>query len=186
MSFFDVRETPLEGLLEVHRIALTDDRGLFSRLFCQDDAAKWGVSFDVKQINHTLTRRIGTSRGFHYQMPPHAEDKFVSCIKGSVFDVAIDLRKNSPTFLQSHSVMLSNKNMTSLLIPKGFAHGFQCLSDECVLLYLHSEVYNAASERGLNMQDKKLAVDWPHPLTGMSNRDLSHLHLTDDFQGIEL
>ena len=186
MSFFDVRETPLEGLLEVQRLPRTDDRGFFSRLFCQDEAAQWGVSFAVRQINHTLTRGMGTSRGFHYQLQPHAEDKFVSCLQGSVFDVAIDLRKDSPTFLKSHSVVLSNENMTTLLIPKGFAHGFQCLSEECVLLYLHSEAYNPASERGLNMRDPKLVVDWPYPLTGMSDRDLAHLHLTDDFRGIEL
>ena len=122
----------------------------------------------------------------HFQLPPHAETKLVSCLRGEIFDVAVDLRKNSPTFLQCHGEVLSESNHRSLLIPEGFAHGFQALSDDCELIYLHTAAYEASAEGALNAIDQRLAIAWPMVITEISDRDRRHPMLAADFEGIEL
>ncbi|MDM0081982.1 dTDP-4-dehydrorhamnose 3,5-epimerase family protein [Variovorax sp. J31P179] len=184
MSRFTVTSTALDGLVCIQRQRRGDTRGWFSRLFCADELAAAGFRQPVSQINHTQTRRSGSVRGLHFQHPPHAEDKLVSCIRGEVFDVAVDLRKESRTFLQWHAEVLSGDNMRSLLIPKGFAHGFQALSDDVELIYLHSEPYAPGAEGGLNSLDPMLAIAWPLPLADLSDRDAAHPYLTTDFGGI--
>lgn len=184
MSRFTVAATALGGLVCIQRQRHEDARGFFSRLFCADELATAGFRQPVSQINHTLTRRRGSVRGLHFQHQPHAEDKLVSCVRGEVFDVAVDLRKNSRTFLQWHAEVLSAENMRSLLIPKGFAHGFQALSDDVELIYLHSEPYAPGAEGGLNALDPVLAIAWPLPFADLSDRDAMHPYLTPDFGGI--
>jgi dTDP-4-dehydrorhamnose 3,5-epimerase len=133
-----------------------------------------------------MTKRQGTVRGLHFQHPPHSEIKLVACLRGVVFDVAVDLRRGSPTFLQWHGEMLSSEMPSSIYIPRGFAHGFQAMTHECELLYAHSDPYQPASEDGLNALDPTIAISWPLAPTEMSERDRAHAHLTSGFRGIEV
>jgi len=184
MAMLTATSTPLPGLHVVQRRRLEDSRGYFSRLFCSEELAAVGFTRPVAQVNLTLTRRRGTVRGLHFQYPPNAEDKFVSCLRGEVFDVAVDLRRGSPTFLQWHAERLSAENQRSLLIPRGFAHGFQALSDDCELVYLPSMPYAPAAEGALNVRDPALAIEWPLPIADLSPRDASHPHVGASFPGL--
>lgn len=186
MARFDFIPTPLAGLTLVQRTVLEDQRGFLSRFYCADEFGTAGVVKSIAQINHTLTRNKGAVRGMHYQHPPHAETKLVSCLHGEIFDVAVDLRHGSPTFLQWHGVRLSAQNRQSLLIPEGFAHGFQALSEDCELIYLHTAAYQPASEGALNAADPKLGIAWPLAIAEMSERDRNHKFIEQDFQGIVL
>ena len=125
-------------------------------------------------------------RSLHFQYPPHAKIKLVSCLQGEIFDVAVDLRQNSPTFLQWHGVVLSAQNKQSLLIPEGFAHGFQALSQDCELIYLHTAAYHPEAEGALNVADPRLNIAWPLAITEISERDRNHKLIEQDFQGIIL
>ena len=186
MERFAFTETALAGLKVVKRKPIGDARGHLCRLFCAETFASHGFSAGIAQINHTLTVKQGTVRGMHYQLPPHAEIKLVNCLRGEVFDVAIDLRKGSPTFMQWHAEILSAENHTALLIPQGFAHGFQALTGDCELLYLHSMPYHQAAEAALNANDPALSIAWPQAITERSERDRSHPLLDLDFKGIVL
>ncbi len=184
MSRFTYIATSIKGLTIVERRIARDNRGFFSRFFCAEELVEVGFKAPIAQINQTLTTRKGALRGLHFQHPPHAEDKFVSCLRGEIFDVAVDLRYGSPTFLQWHGEILSSSNARSLLIPQGFAHGFQTLIDDCELLYLHSKAYSSDAEGALNFGDPSIGVTWPLPLTEISARDANHPYLTRDFTGI--
>jgi dTDP-4-dehydrorhamnose 3,5-epimerase len=179
-----VTATGLQGLNLIEREQRADARGSFSRLFCAEELASAGFAQPIAQINHTLTRRRGSVRGLHFQHPPHSEDKMVNCLRGSVFDVALDLRHGSPTFLRWHAEVLSADNRRSLLIPKGFAHGFQALSDDVELLYFHSAPYVQAAEGGVNPRDPAIAIDWPLPFADVSERDAAHPPLGPSFNGV--
>ena len=179
-----LRPTPLDGLAIVERHVDQDERGTFSRLFCAAELIESGREpFAVAQINHSVTQRAGAVRGLHFQRPPHSETKLVSCLHGAVFDVAVDLRRGSPTFLQWHGEVLSRENRRAALIPKGFAHGFQTLEPDCELLYVHSRPYVADAEGGLDATDPALAIAWPLPFADVSARDRSHPPLAPDFAG---
>lgn len=180
---FDLVDTPLAGLTLVKRKPLGDERGYLERLYCASELRDL-IGTGIAQINHTLTKRSGTVRGLHFQLPPHAETKLVSCLRGKVFDVAVDLRRGSSTFLRWHAEILSEENHRTLLIPAGFAHGFQTLSDDCDMLYLHSEAYDPGAERGLSAADPTIAIQWPMPMTEQSPRDSRHPALTADFAGV--
>lgn len=184
MPRFSFVSTPLPGLQCVERLRLEDRRGFLSRIFCADEFSAAGFAMSVAQINHTLTQREGTVRGMHYQLPPFSEMKLVSCISGRVFDVAVDLRHDSPTFLRWHGEILSPDNRRALAIPEGFAHGFQTLDANCELLYLHSAPYRPEAERALNVCDPRLGIDWPLPIADMSERDGGHAMLNEEFIGI--
>lgn len=184
MTRFSVTETPLAGLKVVERRRLEDARGFLSRLFCADELRDAGWRGPIAQVNHTMTRRTGTVRGMHFQRAPDAEVKLVSCLRGEVFDVALDLREGSPTFLQWHAEHLSPQNGRALLIPEGFAHGFQALSDDCELVYLHSRAYAPASEGGVNAQDSRAGIAWPLPVADRSDRDRAFAALPPTFQGL--
>ncbi|BBO19560.1 dTDP-4-dehydrorhamnose 3,5-epimerase [Candidatus Desulfobacillus denitrificans] len=186
VSRFDVIDTPLAGLKVVQRKPIRDARGYFSRFFCAEEFRQAGLNSRIAQINHSHSKIAGTVRGMHYQLPPHAETKFVSCIRGEIFDVAVDLRRNSPTFLQWHGEILSAENQRSLLIPEGFAHGFQTLTEDCELLYLVSAAYAPTAEGGVNALDPMLKIEWPLPVTEMSEKDRSVLFLPFDYTGIEM
>lgn len=184
MKRFKISETPLTGLKIVERRRLTDPRGFLSRLFCAEEFAAIGWIKPIAQLNQTATTRKGTVRGMHFQYPPHSEMKLVSCLHGEVWDVAVDIRSASPTFLHWHGIRLSAENCRALLIPEGFAHGFQALTDDIELLYCHSTAYAAGSEGGLNPQDPRLGIVWPLPVTEMSDRDMSHPLVGNGFEGV--
>ncbi len=186
MSRFDFVQIPLGGLVLVQRRVMEDDRGFLSRFFCVDEFREAGINKPIAQINHTLTRKKGAVRGLHFQFPPHAEIKLVSCLSGEIWDVAVDLRRDSPTFLKWHSEILSAKNRKSLLIPEGFAHGFQTLTEDCELIYLHTASYYPKAEGALNVADHKLNIAWPLPISDLSARDQNHPFIDNNFQGIVL
>jgi dTDP-4-dehydrorhamnose 3,5-epimerase len=186
MSRFVVTDLPLPGLKLVERQPVGDDRGFLSRLFCAEQLATAGWVKPIAQINHTCTARRGAVRGMHFQRPPHSEMKLVSCIRGEVWDVALDVRAGSPTFLHWHAERLSEQNGRALLIPEGFAHGFQALTDDVELLYCHSATYAAEAAAGLNPQDARLAITWPLAITELSARDAAHPLITTGFEGVRL
>jgi dTDP-4-dehydrorhamnose 3,5-epimerase len=183
---FTVTDLPLAGLKRIERQRLGDSRGFLSRLFCAEELAAAGWCKSIAQINHTFTAKHGTVRGMHYQHPPHAEMKLVTCIQGEVWDVAVDLRAGSPTFLQWHAEPLSSENHRALLIPEGFAHGFQTLSDDVILIYFHSATHQADAEAALNAHDPRLTITWPNPITELSSRDASHPQVDMKFEGVRL
>ena len=186
MSRFDFVATPLAGLRVVQRKILGDQRGFLSRFYCADEFAVELNAKPISQINHTFTGKCGTVRGMHFQYPPHAEAKLVSCVRGEIFDVAVDLRRGSPTFLAWHGEILSAHNRKSLYIPEGFAHGLQTLTDDCELIYLHTAAYEPTAEGAISATDPCLAISWPLPITEMSNRDRAHPLLSSNFHGITL
>jgi len=181
-----VTDLPLQGLKLVQRSIVGDRRGYLSRLFCADQLAATGWSKPIAQLNHTYTARRGTIRGMHFQRPPYAEIKLVSCIAGEIFDVAVDLRPGSQTYLKHHVEHLSADNRKAMMIPEGFAHGFQSLTDDVQLIYCHSAIYNAQAESGLNPQDPALGIPWPLPISEISARDSQHAFLSTSFSGVIL
>ncbi|MEO6898067.1 MAG: dTDP-4-dehydrorhamnose 3,5-epimerase [Caldimonas sp.] len=180
----EVDDTPIAGLKRVRRSRLADARGFLARLFCADELRDAGWDAPVAQINHTMTARRGSVRGLHFQRAPHAEKKLVHCLRGEVWDVAVDLRQGSPTFLRWHAERLSADNGVALLIPEGFAHGFQTLADDVEMLYVHSVAYSASDEGGVSPDDARLAIDWPLPIGQLSPRDAAHRPLAADFEGL--
>ncbi len=182
---FTVTDLPLAGLKRVERQRLGDNRGFLARLFCAEELAAAGWVKPIAQINHTYTGKQGTVRGLHFQYPPHVEMKLVSCIRGEVWDVAVDVRLDSPTFLQWHAERLSAENGCALLIPEGFAHGFQALSDDLELLYCHSQAHAASAEGGLNPTDPRLGITWPLAFTELSARDAGHALISAEFEGVQ-
>ena len=186
MSRFVSRDTPFSSLKIIERQQLGDSRGFLARIFCAEDLASVGWVKPIAQINHTRTQKRGTIRGFHFQLSPHTEMKLVTCLRGAVWDVVVDLRAGSSTFLQWHAVELSESNRCALLVPEGFAHGFQTLSDDCEIIYLHTSPHTPEAEAGLNVKDPMLAIDWPLTVTEISNRDLHHPMLDHLFEGLNL
>jgi dTDP-4-dehydrorhamnose 3,5-epimerase len=186
MSRFDFQDTPLSGLKLVQRKPIEDTRGFFARFYCADEFRVAGLDKPIVQINQTFTRSKGTLRGLHFQRPPYAETKLVNCLSGAVFDVAVDLRANSPTFLRWHGEILSAENRRSLLIPEGFAHGFQTLTEDCELIYLHTAPFHAEAEGALNVADPALATAWPLAVSQLSERDRAHPFISPHFSGIRL
>jgi len=183
---FKIRSTSLSGLMVLERQPRGDERGFFERIFCDEELVSAGWSGVARQINHTFTQKCGTVRGLHFQLPPHSEMKLVSCLRGEIWDVVVDVRKDSPTFLQWHAEKLSAENHRTLLIPQGFAHGFQTLTDDVDLLYCHSTAYRPQAETGVAILDPKLKINWPLKIRELSDRDRSYPLLTDEFKGVQL
>lgn len=179
-----LQTTPLAGLYEIIHVPYGDERGRFTRLFCEQELAAIRPALHFSQINLSETRQRGTLRGLHYQTPPAAEAKLIHCLRGRVFDVAVDLRTGSSTFLQWHAVELSEDNAHTIFIPEGFAHGFQTLTDEAHLLYMHTTPWTPACEAGLRHDDPRLAIAWPLAVTTMSQRDHSYALIGDAFAGV--
>ncbi len=163
-----------------------DERGWFSRTYSKDEFAQIGFSKEWLQHNHTYTITKGSIRGMHYQQLPFAETKLVRCVSGAVYDVIVDLRYGSPTYLHWQAVELSADNGKMLLIPEGFAHGFQTIKEDTGLVYCHSEKYQPGYEAGLYYADPSLNIQWPLPVSVISERDMSHPLITEDFRGINL
>lgn len=170
----------------MERRLIADSRGFLSRIFCAEELKEVGCSKPMVQMNYTLTRQKGAVRGMHFQYPPHSEIKIITCVHGEILDVAVDIRKGSPTFLRWHGEILSAKNPSSLYIPDGFAHGFQTLTDDCRLLYLHSAMYALDAEGLINALDPMLSIDWPLEITEISERDRNYPLLGSRFEGVEI
>ena len=173
-SRFDCTLTRLKGLVIVQRKPIEDVRGFFARLYCADEYKEFGMQKPITQINHTLTAKKGAVRGLHFQYPPHSEMKVVSCIRGEVYDVAVDIRRNSPTFLEWHAEILSAENRKSLLIPEGFAHGFLTLADGTEVCYQISAAYTPEASRGVRWDDPAFGIRWPGPVSVIADRDASY------------
>lgn len=186
MSQFSIVDTPFAGLKVIERRPIEDHRGFLARIYCADQLKIAGWNYPIAQINQTVTKKRGTIRGMHFQNPPYSEMKLVSCLRGEVWDVVVDLRKHSPTFLKWHAEQLSSENCRALLIPEGFAHGFQTLSDECELIYLHTAPYVREAEAGIRPNDPHLDISWPLDFFEISMRDAEHPLLNNEFTGIEI
>ena len=176
--------TKLPGAYIIELEPFRDERGLFARTFCKRDFAEIDHQKEFVQFNHSHTRDKGTLRGMHYQHPPHAEIKLIRCIRGKVLDVIIDIRQDSPTFLQHIGVELSSENMRMIYVPEGFAHGFQTLVDHSELIYHHTAYYTPEAEGGLHALDPKLNIDWPLEPTVMSDKDKNQAFIQSPYTGI--
>lgn len=185
-SRFRITNTPLAGPKIIQRKLIEDARGFLCRFFCAEELAHIGFHKPITQINHTLTHKVGVVRGLHFQYSPAAEAKIISCIKGEVYDVAVDIRQGSPTFLQWHAELLSADNFKSYFLPEGFAHGVQALTANCEMLYLHSESFKPETVGALNVLDPKIAIKWPLEITELSERDRQHPFVSDEFKGVVL
>jgi dTDP-4-dehydrorhamnose 3,5-epimerase len=176
--------TPLAGSFIIHLDQFKDNRGWFSRTYSGKEFEGAGLRTEWVQMNHSFSDEKGTIRGMHYQLPPFTEIKVVRCISGKMYDVIVDIRKESRTFLQWFCVELSKEALNMLYIPEGFAHGFQTLTDDCEVLYMHSAYYTAGSEAGLKYNDEKLNIPWPLQVSRISDRDNNHPVITSSFKGI--
>jgi len=179
-----IKRTSLEGVAVVETEPYHDERGAFARLYCENELAGIIGPRKIVQINHSRTHAVGAVRGLHYQNPPHAEMKLVRCLKGRVWDVAVDLRSGSPTYLHWHAEELTPANARMLVIPEGCAHGFQVLEADSELLYLHTSAYQPGSEGGVAFNDSALRIAWPLPVADLSARDKNHPAIDALFTGI--
>ena len=164
-------ETPLAGAFVMALEPRDDERGFFARAFCQNELAEHGLETTVAQANLSFNHRKGTLRGLHMQNPPHGEDKMVRCITGAIYDAIVDLRPGSPTYRQWFGVELSAANRLMLYVPKGFAHGYQSLSDGSEVLYMVTQFYTPGAERGLRWNDPAFGIAWPLPDPILSEKD---------------
>lgn len=164
-------ETPLAGAFIVDIERREDDRGFFARMFCQREFADHGLEQIIAQANVAFSRRRGTLRGMHFQYPPRAETKYVRCTKGAILDVIVDLRPESPTYLQHTSVELTEENRRGIYIPRRFAHGYQVLDEDTETTYMVGEFYSPGDEGGLPHDDPRLGLSWPLPIADISDKD---------------
>ena len=166
--------TPLEGAFLIDLEKKGDARGFFARIFCEQEFARNGLVGHFCQVNNSLSAQKGTLRGLHYQLAPKSETKLVRCIRGSLYDVILDLRRGSPTIARSFGVELSAENRRMMYVPKGFAHGFLTMADNTEALYLVDEFYSQEHERGIRYDDPGFNLDWPWPPAVVSEKDKNH------------
>jgi len=174
-------EVDIDGMYVIDLDPFIDKRGSFVRSYCINELAKVGIKKPIIQINHSSTSRVGAIRGMHFQRPPNAEVKMVRCISGEVFDVAIDLRSDSKTFLRWHGEFLTSENHKMMIIPEGFAHGFQVIKPNSELLYLHTASFAPELESGVSYNDEKIGIEWPLNVTDISDRDLKYNKIDNKF-----
>lgn len=172
---------PIDGPVRVELDRLEDERGFFARSYCSQEFAEHGLFDTVAQVNTSFTAQMGSVRGIHFQREPHSEAKLVRVVRGAIFDVVVDLRADSPTFGQWISEELSADNRTMLAIPEGFGHGFQTLTDDVEMIYLHSVPYAPESNGGIRFDDPAVGIVWPLPINLVSPKDLT-LPLLDDLE----
>jgi dTDP-4-dehydrorhamnose 3,5-epimerase len=165
---------PIQGAYTISLEPHSDDRGFFARTWCKHEFEQLGLCADIAQCGISVNVRKGTLRGMHLQAPPHEETKVVRCVKGAIFDVVLDLRRDSPTFLAWHGVELSASNRLAVYIPAGCAHGFQTLDDDCEVGYQISEFYHPECSRSVRWNDSAFAIRWPLPVTVISDADRGH------------
>jgi len=164
-------ETKLKGAFFIDLDLRSDDRGAFARTFCAKEFAEHGLKPSVAQCNLSFNHKAGTLRGMHYQTPPASETKLVRCTKGAIYDVIIDMRPDSPTYRQHIGVELTADNRRALYVPELFAHGYQALSDGAEVVYQVGEFYTPGYERGIRYDDPAFNIQWPMPVTVMSEKD---------------
>jgi dTDP-4-dehydrorhamnose 3,5-epimerase len=181
-----IHSTPIADLIVAESQAFKDERGAFARLFCEQELSSVIGHRTIVQINHACTEVVGAVRGLHFQHAPHAEMKLVRCLKGKVWDISVDLRPNSPSYKRWYAQELSPQNAHMMVIPEGFAHGFQVLEVGSELLYLHTAFYKPETEGGVRYDDPELAIAWPLPVTDISVRDASHVYMNNSFRGVVL
>ena len=155
------RPTQLKKVYIIEQEPHNDERGYFARIFCKEELAKAGIMFDVVQVSHSLTKEKGTIRGMHFQKEPKSEDKIVQCLRGKIYDVVVDLRRDSSTYGQWIAEELSEDNKKILFIPKGCAHGFQTLTDSCLVQYFMDEFYSSEHASGVRWDDPFFGITWP-------------------------
>lgn len=171
-------ETKLKGAYIVEIEPKEDERGFFARNFCQKEFKEYGLDANIVQCNFSYNKRKGTLRGMHYQVSPYEEVKLVCCLKGSIYDVIIDLRVNSPTYCQWTAVELTSENYKTLYVSKGFAHGFQTLENDTIVYYQMSEFYHPECARGVRWNDRAFGIKWPKDERIISARDENYENLT--------
>lgn len=181
-----INELPLKNAAVIETEPFVDTRGLFARFFCKRELDDVCNGREIVSVNFSRTLKKGAVRGLHFQYPPQCEIKFARCICGAVYDVIVDVRSGSPTFLQWFGIELSADNMKMILIPEGFAHGFQTLEDNAEMLYLHTAHYAPEFEGALHYQDPVLNITWPLKVTEISGKDRNHALINPDFKGVEL
>jgi dTDP-4-dehydrorhamnose 3,5-epimerase len=174
-----IHTTPLAGSALIELKRLEDDRGFFSRAFCRQEFLNAGLEPAVEQCNLSFNHHAGTLRGFHYQLPPNAEAKTIRCHRGAIWDVIVDLRPESSTYLQHYGVELNEDNRLALHVPKGFAHAYLTLTDGAETLYQVSTAYAPGAERGLRFDDPSLGVRWPTEIRHVSGKDAAWPLLAD-------
>jgi len=184
MDSMSIQHTPLPGLCLVESVPKQDQRGSFERIFCAHAMAALHPFLNVSQANLSTTIGRGSLRGLHFQKGPALEAKLVRCLRGKVFDVAVDLRTGSPTFLKWHAVELFEGSNHALFIPEGFAHGFQVLSEEAQLLYFHTAAWSSECEGGIRHDDPAVSIRWPLAVASISDRDQNFPLLDSGFPGL--
>jgi dTDP-4-dehydrorhamnose 3,5-epimerase len=184
LNNFTFEKTKLEGLIVIKLKPFHDLRGEFTRLFCHEEYLAMGVTKNILQINKSKSTKAGTIRGMHFQTGIYSETKIVTCISGKIYDVAVDMRPNSKTYLKWYGIELSEKNKNSIIIPEGFAHGYQSMENNSEILYFVTNNYNSLSEDGVHPLDPFLKIDWPLKCTEISNKDSARAFIDDriDFQ----
>lgn len=178
------QETPLPGAYVIELEKIEDERGFFARSWCLNEFAARGLDANLVQCNVSYNKRKGTLRGLHYQVPPHAETKVVRCTRGALYDVVVDLRADSPTFLKWFGVELTATNYRMLYIPKRFAHGFQTIEDGTEIFYQMSEFYSPQASRGIHWNAPSLGIVWPDADRTISKKDQEYIDLEPTFAGI--
>ncbi|MEO7099858.1 MAG: dTDP-4-dehydrorhamnose 3,5-epimerase [Luteolibacter sp.] len=167
------QETKLKGAFIVELDKHEDERGFFARAFCAREFEEHGLCTQMVQANLSFSQKKGTLRGLHYQVPPASEPKFIRCISGAVWDVIVDMRPESPTYLEHIGVELSAENRRAIYVPDMFAHGNQALTDNAELLYLMGEYFTPGCARGLRYDDPALGIQWPQPVSVILEKDLA-------------
>ena len=178
-----IQRTLLPGVVVVQATPVADHRGEFRRVFCENELSEIIGNRRIVQANISKTRLTGTVRGLHFQNPPHEEMKLVQCLRGRIYDVAVDFRKDSPTFLKWHAEELTPDNHRLLVVPEGCAHGFQTLEPDSELLYLVTAFYTKNAEGGLRYDDPAIGIRWPLKATNISDKDKSLPRLPDKLRG---
>jgi dTDP-4-dehydrorhamnose 3,5-epimerase len=168
------REQRLSGVFTIEPESYSDERGLLRRHFCQREFAKQGIMTDVKQSNISENKKRYTLRGFHYQLPPYGENKILSCIKGAIFDVIVDLREDSDSYLRWESFELTEENRLSLYVPTGCANAYLTLEDNTWIFYYHSEFYTPGAESAIRYNDPFFKFDWPAAPSVISEKDRNY------------
>lgn len=166
-----LKQTKIKGVYIIKPDVKIDDRGYFFRVFCNKEIKENGIDFEIKQINRSFNKKKGTLHGMHFQKHPKAEGKIVQCIKGAIYDIALDLRPNSKTYGKWVGEELSEGNKKMLLIPKGCAHGYQSLKDNSEILYFSSEFYSPKYEGGIRWNDSFFKIKWPIKISNISDKD---------------
>ena len=179
-------ETPLNGVYVIEPEQRGDSRGWFQRIFCAKEMGEAGLETRFVQANNSFNAESGTLRGLHYQLPPSPEVKIVRCIKGALWDVIVDLRPTSPTYLKWHGVELTAENRLAYYVPRGFDHGFVTLEPDTETLYLASQFYNPQAERGLRWNDPKIGITWPLDGAIISEKEANWQDFNEEYHGVEL